>query len=583
MQIRHIRIRNFRGIRSLDWSVAARFAVLIGPGDSGKSTILEAVAFVLTPHWNLQLSDADFLDGDVSNALTILVTMVDPPPELIREDRFGHWLRGVGVDGSLHDEPQPDDQLALTIRLQVNDTLEPCWEVVREPEGDGARISASQRASLGAFRVGQSPLPHLRWSRDSALAQLGGGDEVAPALVDAHRAARASIFEQPPPGLAAAASHAAAAVEAIGGASLERPRPGLDPSARPRGGSLLLHDGEVPASNLGMGTQRLAGIAFQLGALQSEAVALIDELEIGLEPHRLLHLVRQLKNRAAAGHGQVIVTTHSPVVVAGVQVTDLQIVRRDADLTAVHSVPASMVGLGAGEPQATARSGAAAMLARRILVCEGNTEVGMCRGLVGHWDENEPVPAALLGTAVRSGGGSDAPIKARCLADLGYTTALLIDSDLSADDKDAHDASVAAASSSGVAVLRWSPGLAVEDQVAASLPRNGVRELIALAVELNESDDPSHAVRAAVAARLNKHPNDLEGLDPVGWTRQLGVAGTEVRAAIGRAANAKGWFKTETRGERLGELLARFLTELEPNDILGNTLHALREFVYEQN
>ncbi|MBW8833234.1 MAG: AAA family ATPase [Burkholderiales bacterium] len=46
-RIRKVEIRNFRAVRSLDWCPAAGVNCLIGPGDSGKSTILDAPGTVL--------------------------------------------------------------------------------------------------------------------------------------------------------------------------------------------------------------------------------------------------------------------------------------------------------------------------------------------------------------------------------------------------------------------------------------------------------------------------------------------------------------------------------------------------------
>jgi predicted ATP-dependent endonuclease of OLD family len=48
MQVKHLRIERFRGIRELDWSVGGGFICLIGPGDSTKSTILDAIDFALS-------------------------------------------------------------------------------------------------------------------------------------------------------------------------------------------------------------------------------------------------------------------------------------------------------------------------------------------------------------------------------------------------------------------------------------------------------------------------------------------------------------------------------------------------------
>lgn len=45
MRISRLSIENFRGIKRLDWTLPAdqRLITLIGPGDSGKSTILESI------------------------------------------------------------------------------------------------------------------------------------------------------------------------------------------------------------------------------------------------------------------------------------------------------------------------------------------------------------------------------------------------------------------------------------------------------------------------------------------------------------------------------------------------------------
>ncbi len=69
MRIRHLAVRNFRGIHALDWSVPdGNILCLIGRGDSTKSTILEALRRVFHPQWNLPFDDADFHLCDTTNA-----------------------------------------------------------------------------------------------------------------------------------------------------------------------------------------------------------------------------------------------------------------------------------------------------------------------------------------------------------------------------------------------------------------------------------------------------------------------------------------------------------------------------------
>ena len=45
-RIRRLEIRNFRSIQNLDWAPSNGMNCLIGPGDSGKSTVLDAIDLV---------------------------------------------------------------------------------------------------------------------------------------------------------------------------------------------------------------------------------------------------------------------------------------------------------------------------------------------------------------------------------------------------------------------------------------------------------------------------------------------------------------------------------------------------------
>ena len=61
MQIVEVDIKNFRGIKTFKQSFYNKKLVcLIGRGDSGKSTILDAIAYALSPNWNVPFNDNDF-------------------------------------------------------------------------------------------------------------------------------------------------------------------------------------------------------------------------------------------------------------------------------------------------------------------------------------------------------------------------------------------------------------------------------------------------------------------------------------------------------------------------------------------
>ena len=71
-KIHSLKISNFRGIREFEqFFGGADFICIIGRGDSGKTTILDAISYVLSPHWNLSVLDTDFYDCNVDESIEI--------------------------------------------------------------------------------------------------------------------------------------------------------------------------------------------------------------------------------------------------------------------------------------------------------------------------------------------------------------------------------------------------------------------------------------------------------------------------------------------------------------------------------
>lgn len=69
-----VEIRNFRSIRLLTWQPSPGLNCLIGPGDSGKTTILDAIDLCLGARRNVSFSDTDFFGLDVSQPISITLT-----------------------------------------------------------------------------------------------------------------------------------------------------------------------------------------------------------------------------------------------------------------------------------------------------------------------------------------------------------------------------------------------------------------------------------------------------------------------------------------------------------------------------
>lgn len=563
-------VYNFRGIRSAEWVLPRqRFICLVGPGDSTKTTLLDAVTLVLSPRWSVQFTDADFHLCDASQPIRLQVVVGDLNEPMLADTAFGLNLSGLATNGELVHDPVDGAEACVVLQLAVNADLEPDWTVVRPGSiDDGQPIGATKRRALGVFRVDDRVDAHLRWGRGSALTQLTEANGASQAVTLAGRAARTAVFSAPNSALHATAEQVSAAASAIGGAAYFALQPGWDPAASASSSALLLHEGTIPLTHAGLGTRRLTSIAAQEIAAAGGDILLVDEVEHGLEPHRLLHLLNRVKQRAMDGRGQVIMTTHSPITVQALQAADMCIARSTSGDTTVLPVPDAV-----NEIQGALRSCPAAVLSRKVIICEGKTEVGITRQFIRFWDQERLTANlathAALGVAFTDGGGNPAPVRAKVFRDLGFATLLLVDN----DDRSV-DADVSAAASAAVVVVRWEHGNSTEAEVTSTLDVSGLRDLLQVAAQLHGEE----SVRDAIVNRLPSVASPGQ-LDPQSWLN-AGHTLDDLRQVIGEVAHKKSWFKREDFGEALGDFLLNHWNGYK-GTALGQRIDVLRRFVYE--
>ena len=568
MKLRLLEVKKFRGIKSLDWAIGGDCVCLVGPGDSTKSTILDAVEYVLSPRWNLPFNDSDFYDADLSEPFSICATVGDLPETWRSDEKFGLAVRGWNPKGELHDEPEDGDEVVLTIKLSVDESLEPTWTVINDRLPEGRPISTKDRERLGCTRLGDFFDRHLSWSRGSVLARLTGDVEhIGAVLAEAGRAARRALdTDQLPEKIQEVAKNTTTVGADYGVSPSTKYQALLDIQAASVGiGGLALHDGEVPVRRSGLGTRRLLTLGLQREAAKKGGIVLVDEVEHGLEPHRIRCLIKRLHDdhSGSCKHGgQVLMTTHSQIPLGELKASELRVVRSVKGQTTVTVVPTEL--------QPIAIKASEAFLARKVIVCEGRTELGLCRGLNDWWAE-QGKSLAYHGVALADGGGTSAPGMAVALASLGYPVLFLGDSDV--DLKPTSNEMEA----KGARVLLWDDGLAIEHRLARDLPWEGVAEMVGLAI----TEKGEESVRARVANILDVKPGVLPE-EPNDWN-QLECGEATVREAIGSAAKLsdkkrKGWFKMVALAEPLAALLRKYRTEIKETDT-GKKVAELRKWV----
>lgn len=555
MKIRHIRIEWFRGIRLLDWQPDGETICLLGPGDSTKSTIIDAIDLTLSPRRDYTFDDSDFFDGNTDFPILIMVTVGELPSSLLADNKFGLEIRGWNQSAGLKDEPSNRDESVLSIRLKVDSSLEPEWIVINDRNSEGRHISSRDRQLFGVLRLSPFIDRHLTWNPGTVLFRLTDDmGSLRGILAEAGRAARSAITNEAVPMLTAAAARAQELAKGHGVVPKKDYRPGLDiRRVNMAQGGMVLHDGEVPLRRAGLGTRRLLTFALQREIAKAGGITLVDEVEHGLEPHRIRSLVRILQPEG--GCGQIIMTTHSPVVIQELDVSCLRIVRSINGETKLIRAASSLQGV--------VRSASEALLGRKVIVCEGKTEVGLCRAFDQFWSETKDKEGfAYMGIVPVEGGGSDAPQRAMDIRKLGYTVCFLGDS----DRKLVPDAGVMQAA--GIHVLLWADGKFIEKRIALDLPWDGVLEMVALAVE----DHGEQSVYGAITHQIGGNMAMPHGDFCLWQDSDL------LRNAIGHAAKAKGWFKRIGTGERLGQVVCRHIDRIPATD-LGRKIAMLRMWI----
>lgn len=563
-RIRAIEVSNFRSLKEFKWFPSSGINCLIGPGDSGKSTVLDAIDLCLGARRNLQISDADFHNLDTETPITISITIGELDDGLKRIDTYGSFLRGF--DAALQiieDEPEAGMETVLTLRLTVTNDLEPSWTLVSDraaAAGISRYLTWADRVRLAPTRVGAVADYNLSWRRGSVLNRLSEEKaDASAALAKAAREARTAFGADAGAQLQETLGKVAAVAKSLGVPVGQTVQAMLDAhSVSFGGGTISLHDeGGIPLRGLGTGSTRLLVAGLQGEVVDQSSIILVDELEHGLEPHRLIRFIGSIGTKEVNPPLQAFVTTHSPVALREFSGDQLFVLRQTGGK---HSA----TRVGSDNPvQGTIRKYAEAFLAPAVVICEGASEVGLVRGIdqfrvaSGHTSINA-LGAALVDCG---GGGPDQPFeRAAAFHALGYQVAVIRD-----DDKPPTEATETAFKAVGGHVTKWGAGRALEQELFLSLNEAGVTALLAKAIELHGEALVDQHIKSASGGTITLNDIQIAAL--------IDGVSVQQREALGLAAKSKSaaWFKSvslmeavalEIVAPNLANSAAEFLAEV---------------------
>jgi len=483
---------------------------------------------------------------DISNPIEITIVLGDLEDHLKNMDVYGLYLRGFNPDSTeLADEPEKDLETVLVMMLKIEEDHEPQWSLLSpraEQQGQTRSLSWKDRLMLSPTRLGALPEYHLGWRKGSLLHKIS--DEKADAsgaLTQAVRDVRSSFGDQANEQLSETLGKVASTANNLGIVIGDKAQALIDMTAISfNGGTVSLHNEYgVPLTQLGLGSTRLLIAGLQKLAAENTSMILIDELEYGLEPHRIIRLLDTLGAKSTSSPLQVFMTTHSPVAVRELSGDQLMIMRCVEENHIIN--PAGTIDA----IQGTIRKFPEALLAPIILVCEGASEVGLMRGIDQYYTEDGKRSILSYGATLVDGVGHTAIARAITFQSLGYKVALLCDSDVPINGDQETDFIT-----KGGKIFQWREDHALEDELFSSLSDHAIEALLDLAKEYREVAVMNDQIKSKSENRLDWETAYLSMLIDGSFSK-------DTRRILGKASRhkeaKKSWYKSVSAMERIGK------------------------------
>ena len=330
-----------------------------------------------------------------------------------------------------------------------------------------------------------------------------------------------------------------------------------------------LYDDKTPLSQHGLGSRRLMSVGLNVNATNGASLLLIDEVETGLEPHRVCSLISELKCSHKEA-GQVLMTTHSPCAVAELTADELLMVNSINGITTVHSIGTEEIT----DTQGFIRGNPESLLAKRLIVCEGKTEVGILRALDTYLIKIDRCRLSYQGVCPVDGNGGDRALRlAKHLHHCGYDVCVLMDSDVECDNTKKNELRA-----QGIQVFDWDAGNSIEEQIFTDIDAAIAESILSLVVDENNITEKSKKLNCCydvcfVEDGVLRIQSDL----PIEQKRHIGTVAKNAKE--NKSTNETSWFKRIDHGEDLGSIIFSVYEQIAAGTTLRTSLDAIIEWV----
>jgi putative ATP-dependent endonuclease of OLD family len=540
--IKKLTIKRFRGLHNFEWRPVLGVNFILGGGDTGKSSILDAIALLLNPASPQSVSDTEYERRSIAEGFEIEAIMSLAPDSGINDGQRTFypwaWQDGEAIVPAM-DENNADQRAVYKIRAVASPELDLLHEIV-QPDGDVLQLSRTVRRNIGVVRLLDDDRNdrELRLVQGSPLDRLlsdkGLRSRMASGLAEVHVADNLS-------------TEAKTKLDQLNTEFTKRHLPdGLDLAITgSQGTSIASLVGltaeksgvQLPLANWGGGTRRLATMAIAEQSASRHPITLIDEVERGFEPYRQRQLIKELEGAAS----QVFLTTHSVTALSAASNSTLwfldqrgHIAELDATKTAQHR---------AEDPEA--------FLARFTVVVEGLTEAGFVGRLL---ERSIGADFENLGVHICDGRGHEKSLGLlRALSSAGLSFGAFVDCE------DGKHSGIWETISSALGPLfhQWPKGC-TEEQVFALIPDEDMLGFIT-----DPQDELTGTRLRSLADRLGIESKEFEQVRIAGGLnlRQVvmdvatGKVPPESDKQVKKAAKSMtgNWFKTFEGGTELAD------------------------------
>lgn len=567
--IRRLTIERFRGIKGLVWYPQPGVNVILGGGDVGKTTILDAIALLLSPTNTTILSEADYWRREVENGFCIEAVMSLPETCGINEQTKNAWP--WEWDGKEPKLPKDDEGLATgtnaetVYRLRVRaEDFDVAFEIL-QPDGMANHLAVAVRRKIGLVRLSGDD----RNDRDLRLIQGSALDRLI-----SDKTLRSRLGQK------LAESDVEGELKDEAKTNLKTLEKAFREQALPTGLGLGLTGGpglslnaligltatkesvKLPFANWGSGTRRLAAIEIAAAHQGAYPITVVDEVERGLEPYRQRVLMAELQKKGS----QVFLTTHSAAALSAASNATLWYLDFSGN---IGQLPPSVAAHRKRDPET--------FLSRIAIIAEGASELGFVASLLERAIGNDLLERGIW---ITDGCGNDNTLKLlEGLVGSGLDFAGFAD-----DEGRAADRWAAVKKKLGKLLFRWPAGC-LEENIIKFVPHERLEEFI------KDADGDSGVRRRTLADRLEIRDKEFSAIT----AKATDLTTLIIEAAVGAIPDSKKdadkgetkalkkhaerWFKSVDGGRELGAKVFEFGLWPKLEEQLLPFLNAIREAV----